>query len=34
MALQTWNNLFELSWLIISIANKDKVVNLALKDGT
>jgi len=28
------NNLFELSWLIISIANKDKVVNLALKEDT
>jgi len=27
-------NLFELSWLIISIANKDKVVNLALKEET
>ena len=25
---------FELSWLIISIANKDKVVNLALKEET
>jgi len=28
------NNYFELSWLIISIANKDKVVNLALKEKT
>jgi len=28
------NNLFELSWLIISIAKKDKVVNLALKEET
>jgi len=28
------NNQFELSWLIISIANKDKVVNLALKEET
>jgi len=28
------NNQFELSWLIISIANKDKVVNLALKEDT
>jgi len=27
-------NYFELSWLIISIANKDKVVNLALKEET
>jgi len=27
-------NLFELSWLIISIANKNKVVNLALKEET
>jgi len=28
------NNLFDLSWLIISIANKNKVVNLALKEET
>jgi len=28
------NNLFELSWLIISIANKDEVVNLELKEDT
>jgi len=28
------NNKFELRWLIISIANKDKVVNLALKEET
>jgi len=28
------NNLFKLNWLIISIANKDKVVNLALKEET
>ena len=26
--------LFELSWLIISIANKDEVVNLTLKEDT
>jgi len=26
------NNFFELIWLIISIANKDKVGNLALKE--
>jgi len=26
------NNVFELSWLTISIANKDKVVNLSLKE--
>tara|TARA_B100000886_G_scaffold214637_1_gene148820 strand:+ start:887 stop:1198 length:312 start_codon:yes stop_codon:yes gene_type:complete len=26
------NYLFEISWLIISIANKNKVVNLALKE--
>jgi len=28
------NNLFELNWLIISIANKNEVVNLALKEET
>jgi len=28
------NNLFDLIWLNISIANKDKVVNLALKEET
>jgi len=28
------NNLFDLSWLIISIANKNEVVNLALKVDT
>jgi len=28
------NNKFELSWLIISIANKDKVVNLVIKEET
>jgi len=28
------NNYFELSWLIITIANKDKVVILALKEET
>ena len=27
-------NLFESNWLIISIANKDSVVNLALKEDT
>jgi len=26
------SNIFELSWLIISIANKNEVVNLALKE--
>jgi len=28
------SNIFELSWLIISIANKNEVVNLALKEQT
>jgi len=26
------SNIFELSWLFISIANKNEVVNLALKE--
>ena len=32
LALWTLNNLLLLSWLIISIAKKDEVVNLALKE--